>query len=217
MELVQKIVKQKTTTGTTTGCTECWEIIPDLDAVYYFKINLTSEIIDIGFFDAYVPEEEQLNYDTGEYETVTGDVTEEEATDDIIDIPPLITEDLPVTVETGFAWKWFLDGTFLVRENKVIDSGGVAITEYGMLYTQLVDESTDERLRYDNQSIDRDVNIAYIAPETYFISAADNATPNVLTYYRAYAKNINDVYGYGDIKTVTVEVPVDEIDGLLRI
>ena len=32
----------------------CRRIIPDLAAVYFIKLSLTSEVMDIGFFDAYV-------------------------------------------------------------------------------------------------------------------------------------------------------------------
>ena len=32
----------------------CEVIVPDLTAVYYMKINLTAELMDVGFLDAYV-------------------------------------------------------------------------------------------------------------------------------------------------------------------
>ena len=54
MELIKKTVLQRLTTGSTTGGTV---IIPDLGAVYYFKIGLKSIVEDIGFFDAYVETE----------------------------------------------------------------------------------------------------------------------------------------------------------------
>lgn len=42
-----------------TGCTgTCYLLVPDLDAVYHFKIGLTTVVDDIGFFDPY-PEYEQ--------------------------------------------------------------------------------------------------------------------------------------------------------------
>lgn len=56
MELIQKKIERIMTTGTTTGCTPCAVIIPDTTVNYYFKISLTAESHDIGFFDAYVPQ-----------------------------------------------------------------------------------------------------------------------------------------------------------------
>ena len=53
MEFIQKKIKQIMTTGTTTGCTPCSIIIPDLNVIYFLKISLTAESQDIGFFDAY--------------------------------------------------------------------------------------------------------------------------------------------------------------------
>jgi len=38
-------------TGTTGPCEV---IVPDLTAVYYMKINLTAELMDVGFLNAYV-------------------------------------------------------------------------------------------------------------------------------------------------------------------
>jgi hypothetical protein len=55
MELIKKTVKYAMTTGTTSGCTStenCYVIIPDTGATYTFKILLTSEIKDLGIFDA---------------------------------------------------------------------------------------------------------------------------------------------------------------------
>jgi len=54
MEVIKKKVQMVMTTGTT-ACTSgsCYVIIPDLTAVYYFKIGLSAEMRDIGFFDAY--------------------------------------------------------------------------------------------------------------------------------------------------------------------
>jgi hypothetical protein len=54
MEFIKKRIQQIMTTGTTTGCTDlCRIIVPNLDISYYFKISLTSEVKDIGFFDAF--------------------------------------------------------------------------------------------------------------------------------------------------------------------
>lgn len=60
MEVIKKKVERIMTTGTTSGCTEnCFVFIPDLNAEYKFKILLTSEAKDLGFFD--VVEEDEIN------------------------------------------------------------------------------------------------------------------------------------------------------------
>ena len=57
MEIIKIRILQAMTTGTTTGCTgNCYVMIPDLTANYYVKICLTSDIRELGFFDAYVEE-----------------------------------------------------------------------------------------------------------------------------------------------------------------
>ena len=57
MEIIKKKILQLTTTGTTTDCTgDCKVIIPDLTAIYHFKISLTQEAHDWGFFDVNDPE-----------------------------------------------------------------------------------------------------------------------------------------------------------------
>jgi hypothetical protein len=73
METIKKSVLQALTKGNIvpctlrdietgeliTGCTgTCYLLVPDLNAVYNFKIGLTTVVDDIGFFDPY-PEYEQ--------------------------------------------------------------------------------------------------------------------------------------------------------------
>lgn len=64
MEKIKKTILQALTTGTTacTGTTsgQCIIIIPDLNAVYYMKINLIAELMDVGFLDAYVESIEEI-------------------------------------------------------------------------------------------------------------------------------------------------------------
>ena len=60
MEVIKKTILQALTTGVTacTGTTStCYIIIPDLTATYNIKINITSDVQDIGFLDAYVDDE----------------------------------------------------------------------------------------------------------------------------------------------------------------
>lgn len=53
MELIKKQVQRIMTTGSTTGCTDCFVFIPDLSVDYSFKIILNARDIDFGFFDVY--------------------------------------------------------------------------------------------------------------------------------------------------------------------
>jgi len=59
MEIIKKTVLQAVTTGTTsTGV----QIIPDLTKSYYFKILLSQDSLDCGFFDAFIDSEEPVVY-----------------------------------------------------------------------------------------------------------------------------------------------------------
>lgn len=60
MEFIKKKVLRIMTTGTTTDCVPCHTIVPNLNVNYNFKISLTAESQDFGFFDAY-----ENNYITG--------------------------------------------------------------------------------------------------------------------------------------------------------
>ena len=69
MEVIKKTILRAMTTGVTacTGTTgTCYVIIPDLNAVYHFKIGLTSIQEDIGFFDAFQPKFMYGYYGDGE-------------------------------------------------------------------------------------------------------------------------------------------------------
>jgi hypothetical protein len=73
MEIIKKTVLQALTTGTTTGCTgTCRIIIPDLTANYYFKICLTQETQDIGFFSAFVENDISMFSEDNIIEEVNG-------------------------------------------------------------------------------------------------------------------------------------------------
>ncbi|MFW6243058.1 MAG: hypothetical protein ACOC2W_02770 [bacterium] len=52
MEVIKKTVNRKMITGTTSGDTNTIIVMPDEDAVYFFKLLLTSDAHDMGFFDA---------------------------------------------------------------------------------------------------------------------------------------------------------------------
>ncbi len=54
MEVLKKTIQMALTTGlTATTSGNSYIIVPDLTAIYHFKINLTAEMPDLGFFDAY--------------------------------------------------------------------------------------------------------------------------------------------------------------------
>jgi len=55
MEVIKKTVQMAMTTGmTATTSGYSYIIIPNIDAVYHFKIGFTVEMPEIGFFDAFV-------------------------------------------------------------------------------------------------------------------------------------------------------------------
>lgn len=54
MKVIKKTVERVMTTGNTENCKiedNCFIIIPDTSIIYNFKILLTSNTIDLGFFD----------------------------------------------------------------------------------------------------------------------------------------------------------------------
>lgn len=51
MEFIKKQMQRIMTTGSTTGCTDCYIMIPDLTVDYNLKIMLKARDIDFGFFD----------------------------------------------------------------------------------------------------------------------------------------------------------------------
>lgn len=66
MEVLKKIIHQSLTTGGTTNCGDnCYEIIPNLNAIYYLKFSLTQDVIDCGFFDVYIEDSYGGNSDNG--------------------------------------------------------------------------------------------------------------------------------------------------------
>ena len=59
MERIKKIIKQALTTGTTVQNGKVYyRIVPDMDATYNLKIQLNEVVRDMGFFDAYVLDDE---------------------------------------------------------------------------------------------------------------------------------------------------------------
>jgi len=55
MELIKKKILQSLTTGLTTTAEGTFiRITPDLDATYNMKININSDIKDVGIFDTWV-------------------------------------------------------------------------------------------------------------------------------------------------------------------
>jgi len=77
MELIKKQVQRIMTTGSTTGCIDCYVEIPDLSILYNFKIMLTARDIDFGFFDVVIP----YGY-YGEYDEFTQGIGESLLLDD---------------------------------------------------------------------------------------------------------------------------------------
>lgn len=61
MEIIKKTILRVMTTGATTT-ENTYAIIPDIDAVYNIKINLSSDVRDIGFFDAFVETFQPYSY-----------------------------------------------------------------------------------------------------------------------------------------------------------
>lgn len=96
METIKKVVQRKMkllSSGVGSGT-----LIPDPTAFYYFNLNINAEVKDWGFFDAYVVEEEENQYDT-DFDYVV------ELPDDVVIVEPpdreLIPAPTPISVTTG--------------------------------------------------------------------------------------------------------------------
>lgn len=198
MEVIKKTVHQAVTTGTTvTGGTI---IIPDLSKIYYFKISLTQEARDLGFFEAYVS-------------GTTVNVIDDAGGEFIPELPPTTPTGVP-SVTTGT-----LGGSLHIRsiDNNVVNTdGGSLLQEYGILYTRDTNYSTPTTLIYEN-SPDFVLKSAFfvttvpVLPKTYM----RRIFPEEGTvYFRAYAKNANGI-GYGAV--VSGIIFIDGGDDLLRI
>lgn len=51
-DIIKRKIRLLTTTGATSGCDNCYIIIPDTGVTYNLKIQLNAEAIDLGYFDA---------------------------------------------------------------------------------------------------------------------------------------------------------------------
>jgi len=99
---------------------------------------------------------------------------------------------------TGIAGTATITG-FTVTGNGVTDSGGTAIIEYGILYTQSATFKDIGTLIYEN--IEAGVKQGSgVGTESNYSSEATGLASNTTTYYRAYARNAVGS-GYGEIKT----------------
>lgn len=187
MEAIKKTVLQAVTTGTTaTGGT--FIIIPDLSKIYYFKISLTQEARDLGFFEAYV------SGATTSFDFGGG------SEDDFIPIqPPETPSDIPMVSTGVLNSEGFIKS---VAGNVVNSDGGSIVQEYGVLYTNDIAYNTNSTLIYANNPDFVNKTKVFVAtpltpPKTYSSKIFPDAG---MLYFRAFAKNANGV-GYGEIKS----------------
>lgn len=178
MEKIKKTILQAVTTGITacTGTTgTCYVIIPDLDAVYHLKIGLKQDAQDIGFFDAYVP-------------------TDEEGP-----TPP--PSDI-LTIKTGTAITKTNVAFIRVINNELVSSANSTIIEYGTVYTSGTTNNTDSTLIIGNTDVQKvSINGSIVDGELYHDMLTD-LIEHRKYYYRAFAINGNET-AYGTIKYIT--------------
>jgi hypothetical protein len=90
---------------------------------------------------------------------------------------------------------------FTVTQSKVTSIGSAPITEYGILYTQVVALGTAANLIYGNvPTVTKNSTVGSIGIGVNFTNNASNLFPSSTTYYRTFAKNSIGV-GYGPVKT----------------
>ena len=186
MELIQRVIKRALTTGTTESCTgTCRVIIPDLAAVYYFKLLLSGPKHDFGFFDPYYESEEEV-------EGITGGGEEEPP-------PP---ESFAPAVNTGTYT--IPDGTFFktINESIIVADGYESVTEYGVLFTDDSNYNTASTLIYENASTYVTRSSTTFTPSGIPFTFTRKIIPpqDTTIYYRAFAINSIGI-GYGLIKS----------------
>jgi hypothetical protein len=177
MEILKKTIQRVMTTGTTTGCTECYVIIPDINIYYTLKVCLTQEAQDMGFFDAYTTGNTVVEGETTLSGTLEGTT-----------ITPTVVTGVAATV-----------GVFMgVSGNKVTNTGGSPIVEYGIIASETY--TTNATLLYDNSNFNIkktsiansiDINVTYTLKMILSQFAGNKI------YFRAFARNAEEKIGYG--------------------
>jgi hypothetical protein len=194
MEIIKKKILQALTTGVTfnvTGGTE-HVIIPDLNATYYLKFSLDSQIRDLGFMDAFV----SATTTQGGGET-----------------PAEPTPEIPIINTGSFAISGFFK---LIEDNIILAYNYAPITEYGVLYTNSSTYSTQSTLTYENYLSNPTIVRRISSTTTVGVAIPFYFTKKVIPlndqtfYYRAYAINSVGV-GYGLVKSQYVgeTIPLD--------
>lgn len=75
MEIIRKTIMRAITTGKTETCNEnCFVFVPDLTAKYHFKLLLTNQVKDVGFFSVEnFPYDNNIIYGSTKYLYVNDD------------------------------------------------------------------------------------------------------------------------------------------------
>jgi len=102
--------------------------------------------------------------------------------------------------------------------NKLTSNGGVAIKEYGVLYSQNESFNTPSTLVVGSELVS-DVEKVYvgkfIAPNGTFGSTIQTLDGSVITYFRAYVIDVNGKKAYGAIKTIPAKEIIEDTLGTL--
>ncbi len=90
----------------------------------------------------------------------------------------------------------------LIKYNEMCDDCGAPIAEYGAIYTQNPVYGTPTTLCYQNYPahVCKSSICGTINDGCNYLTMLSGLTPNTMTYYRAFARNVNGS-GYGDICT----------------
>lgn len=109
------------------------------------------------------------------------------------------------TVTTGIAYSATTSG-IKITGNTITNKGNLPpIGEYGILYTQNATYGTDANLRIANLPTNvkkaLPLSLVDIVTGTSYTKSITGLTPNTTIYYRAFAKNASNCFGYGTVKT----------------
>lgn len=184
MEIIKKKILQALTTGVTYNVTGGTEhiIIPDVNATYYLKFSLDSQIRDIGFMDAFV---------SGTTAVDGGD----EGTEPTPEIPIVLTGNYELV--SGFL--------NTIKVNQILAQNYAPITEYGVLYTTSASYGNASTLTYDNYISNPTIvrssfSTAAVPSIPFAYSRKLSGVVDTTIYFRAYAVNSVGV-GYGLVKS----------------
>ena len=170
-----------------TGCTAVTKtIVPDLSAVYYFRLSLVQNAHDIGFFDSYIEPKIQKDVEVSETTTSTTTTTTTSTTTTTTTTAAPVINPVSPTVTTNTTYT--SDDISAVSGGVVVSDGGSPVTARGIVW---------------GSSLPTLANYSTVdgTGTGVFTSYLNNLYPSTTYNIRAYATNAIGT-AYGSIVTI---------------